>query len=90
VGLQPPVDCFSRHRLFPLQGGQLVWSFDLDGIAQMYDSYEGSSLWPFLARPQDGISVSFVRAERSAFRWCAAETPENQQPLVVINGHSAA
>jgi hypothetical protein len=59
-----------------LQGGQLVWAFDLDGIAQMYDSYEGSSLWPFLARPQDGISVSFVRAERSAFRWCAAESPE--------------
>lgn len=50
-----------------------MWSFDLDGIAQMYESYEGSSLWPFLQRPQDGISVSFVRAERSAFRWCAPD-----------------
>jgi len=46
-----------------------VWSFDLDGIAALYDSYEGSSLWPFLQQPQDGISVSFIRAERSAFRW---------------------
>jgi len=31
---------------------ELVWSFDLDGIAQMYSSYEHTSLWPFLREPQ--------------------------------------
>ena len=31
---------------------ELVWSFDLDGIAQMYQSYENTTLWPFLREPQ--------------------------------------
>ena len=31
---------------------ELVWSFDLGGIAQMYQSYENTSLWPFLRQPQ--------------------------------------
>jgi hypothetical protein len=40
---------------------ELVWSFDLDGIAEMYQSYEITSLWPFLREPQ--VS-SCTRAER--------------------------
>lgn len=75
--------------LVPMHGGQngggragqhsLVWSFDLDGIAAMYASYEATNLWRFLAEPQDGISVSFVRAERSAFRWGGGDESEIQR-----------
>lgn len=32
-------------------------------------SYETSDLWPLLAAPADGVTVSFVKAERSTFRW---------------------
>ena len=48
---------------------QLVWNFDLEGIAQMYRSYETFSLWNFLKKPAKGIYISFVRAEHSTFRW---------------------
>lgn len=53
---------------------QLYWSFDLDGIAEMYRSYEAHSLWGFLQKPADGIHVSFVRAEHSTFRWAGQVT----------------
>ena len=48
---------------------QLRWTFDLDGIADMYDSYEATSMWELLQQPPQGLSVDFVRAERSSFRW---------------------
>lgn len=32
-------------------------------------SYETADLWPLLATPADGVTVSFVKAERSTFRW---------------------
>lgn len=48
---------------------QLRWTFDLDGIAEMYDSYEATSMWELLQQPPQGLSVDFVRAERSSFRW---------------------
>lgn len=32
-------------------------------------SYETADLWPLLAAPADGVTVSFVKAERSTFRW---------------------
>jgi len=52
---------FSEHiakwvstNLRPMVEGrrELVWSFDLNGIAQMYESYESTSLWSFLRQPQ--------------------------------------
>ena len=53
---------------------QLTWSFDLDGIAEMYRSYESASLWGFLQKHADGIHISFVRAEHSTFRWAGQVT----------------
>lgn len=47
----------------------LQWTFDLDGIAELYNSYERSSLWGLLEEPPQGLAVDFVRAERSSFRW---------------------
>ncbi len=51
--------------------GGLTWAFDLDGIAEMYQSYESSSLWDLLAAPPQGLRVDFVKATRSAFSWGA-------------------
>jgi pimeloyl-ACP methyl ester carboxylesterase len=50
-------------------GGNLAWSFDLNGVADMYESYEGKSHWPLLQSPPKGLHVHFVRAENSSFRW---------------------
>jgi pimeloyl-ACP methyl ester carboxylesterase len=56
--------------LRPLSGSNgLRWTFDLEGIAEMYDSYEDTSLWELLEQPPQGLQVDFVRAERSNFRW---------------------
>lgn len=50
-----------------------MWTFDLKGIQDLYRSYEESDLWPFLLSPALGISVKFVRAERSTFTWAGDE-----------------
>ncbi|GLC36320.1 hypothetical protein PLESTB_000774300 [Pleodorina starrii] len=49
--------------------GPLTWGFDLDGIADMYSSYESTALWDVVQRPPEGLSLDFVKAERSTFRW---------------------
>jgi len=45
------------------------WAFDLEGISEMYASYEGTDLWPMVANRPKGLSLGFVRAEQSAFLW---------------------
>ncbi|KAG2489158.1 hypothetical protein HYH03_012384 [Edaphochlamys debaryana] len=50
-------------------GGPLTWTFDLEGIAEMYRSYEASQQWDLVTRPPEGLSLDFVRAERSAYHW---------------------
>lgn len=49
-------------------GGGWTWQFDLHGIAQLYASYEATSLWPLLEAPPQGLRLDFVKAERSTFR----------------------
>lgn len=46
-----------------------VWNFDLNGIEELYKSYETSSLWPLLYSPPEGLKIDFIRAEQSQFRW---------------------
>lgn len=57
----------------PLPGGprthNLAWTFNLEGVADMYASYETTSLWPLLQAPPQGLSLDFVRAEHSSLRW---------------------
>lgn len=48
---------------------QLSWTFNLDGIREMYEDYEETSMWPFLQSPSPGYRVSFVRAEKSSYKW---------------------
>jgi len=49
------------------------WVFNLNGIKQMYESYESSDLWNVIERPPQGLSIDFVKAERSTFRWAGAD-----------------
>lgn len=50
-------------------GGALEWTFDLDGIAQMYENYEATNLWPMVENVPEGVKIEFLRAERSLHRW---------------------
>jgi hypothetical protein len=81
AGFTKPVAQWVTTNLRPAPGSrQLRWTFDLDGIAEMYDSYEASSMWELLQQPPQGLSVDFVRAERSSFRW-EGGVVENLQAL---------
>jgi pimeloyl-ACP methyl ester carboxylesterase len=45
------------------------WTFDLDGIAELYQSYEETNLWNFVENLPRGVHVNFLKAERSLHRW---------------------
>lgn len=72
-GFSSPVAAWAASNLTPLDASDrsrgFIWSFDLDGIAQMYKSYVSTDLWPLLTAPAEGIKLSFVKAENSTFRW---------------------
>lgn len=73
-GFSDPIARWVATNLRPATGSRggnanLVWSFDLEGIASMYESYEHKSHWRLLEAPPQGLSVHFVRAEHSSFRW---------------------
>ncbi|KAK9929979.1 hypothetical protein M0R45_027041 [Rubus argutus] len=45
------------------------WTFDLNGIAEMYQSYEETNLWQIVEDVPQGVHVNFLKAERSLHRW---------------------
>lgn len=45
------------------------WVFDLEGIAEMYQSYEETNLWKLVENMPRGVHVNFLKAERSLHRW---------------------
>lgn len=45
------------------------WVFDLEGIAEMYQSYEETNLWRVVEDVPRGVHVNFLKAERSLHRW---------------------
>ncbi|XP_065881991.1 uncharacterized protein [Euphorbia lathyris] len=45
------------------------WVFDLEGISEMYRSYEETNLWKFVENLPRGVHVNFLKAERSLHRW---------------------
>ncbi|XP_006826200.3 protein ABHD11, partial [Amborella trichopoda] len=49
-------------------GEQMVWSFDLNGAVEMFNSYWKESYWPLLENPPQGLEIKVVRAEKSD-RW---------------------
>ncbi|KAL5713249.1 hypothetical protein ACHQM5_015344 [Ranunculus cassubicifolius] len=49
------------------------WIFDLNGIADMYKSYEDTNLWNIVDEVPQGVHVNFLRAERSLHRWAVED-----------------
>ncbi|KAH9725452.1 AB hydrolase-1 domain-containing protein [Citrus sinensis] len=45
------------------------WVFDLEGIAEMYQSYDETNLWKLVENLPQGVHVNFLKAERSLHRW---------------------
>ncbi|CAL1409856.1 unnamed protein product [Linum trigynum] len=45
------------------------WMFDLEGISEMYHSYEETNLWKFVENVPRGVHLNFLKAERSLHRW---------------------
>lgn len=75
-GFSEAVSRWVATNLRPVDGRyshKLVWTFDLAGIAEMYDSYEETQLWDLLRSPPRGLTVDFVRAEHSNFRWAGGD-----------------
>lgn len=74
-GFSLPIARWTSTNLQPVDGDHrlLTWTFDLQGIYDMYRSYEESCLWDFLLQPAQGICVNFVRAEHSSFKWAGKD-----------------
>ncbi|MFS7983676.1 putative palmitoyl-CoA hydrolase [Helianthus anomalus] len=49
------------------------WMFNLDGIAEMYQSYEDTNLWGVVEDVPRGVHVNFLKAERSLHRWALGD-----------------
>ena len=49
--------------------GAVTWSFDIEGIRQLYSAFEAQDMWPALEGRAQGVDIHFVRAERSPFLW---------------------
>lgn len=72
AGFSPGVASWMTTNLRPINGAtgrNLAFTFDLDGVEEMYRSYESTDLWPLVAKPPEGLKLDFVRAERSDYRW---------------------
>lgn len=76
---------WASTNLRPLHGDnrKLVWNFNLEGIRDMYESYEASNLWPFITDTAQGLRVHFVKAEHSTFRWAGPE-----ETVITSYGHA--
>ena len=68
-GFSAPVAQWMTTNLRSTSEQGFEWTFDLKGIEELYRSYESSSLWPLLQAPPEGLSIHFVRAQHSHFRW---------------------
>jgi pimeloyl-ACP methyl ester carboxylesterase len=97
AGFSAPVARWMTTNLRPaVPGGSaardLAWTFDVDGLADMYRSYEAADLWPLLESPPQGLRVDFVRAEGSTFRWAGPDRERLEQlghrvHVLVRSGH---
>ncbi|XP_057793721.1 uncharacterized protein LOC131010287 isoform X2 [Salvia miltiorrhiza] len=47
----------------------LSWAFNLNGISEMYQSYEETNLWKLVEDVPRGVHINFLKAERSLHRW---------------------
>ncbi|GJP54595.1 hypothetical protein CLOM_g13667 [Closterium sp. NIES-68] len=66
------------------------WTFDLEGIAQMYSSYETTNLWHLVEDVPEGVHINFLRAERSLHRWARDDIRRIVGAEQEAMGHGAA
>lgn len=83
-GFSPSVANWMTTNLRQASSKGFTWKFDLDGVEQLYMSYERSSLWPLLYSPPEGLKIDFVRAENSHFKW----TDQLQGEIESLGGSS--
>ncbi|KAL6616502.1 hypothetical protein ACP70R_038772 [Stipagrostis hirtigluma subsp. patula] len=55
--------------LGPRSSSSFSWTFDLNGISEMYKSYEDTNLWRIVENVPRGVHINFLKAERSLHRW---------------------
>uniref|UniRef100_A0A1D1YB78 Putative esterase/lipase HI_0193 n=1 Tax=Anthurium amnicola TaxID=1678845 RepID=A0A1D1YB78_9ARAE len=58
-----------RRTGHPSSSPGFSWVFDLNGIADMYRSYEETNLWKVVEDVPRGVHINFLKAERSLHRW---------------------
>ncbi|KAL2611414.1 hypothetical protein R1flu_023106 [Riccia fluitans] len=69
-GFSPTIAQWMTTNLRPAENSEgFSWVFDLDTIADMYQSYENTNLWPMVEGVPEGVHIDFLRAERSLHRW---------------------
>ncbi|XP_076953663.1 uncharacterized protein LOC143627820 [Bidens hawaiensis] len=57
----------------PNSSSGFSWIFNLNGIAEMYQSYEDTNLWGVVEDLPRGVHVNFLKAERSLHRWALGD-----------------
>lgn len=58
-----------RSKGFESISPSFSWVFDLNGISDMYRSYEETNMWKVVEDVPRGVHVNFLKAERSLHRW---------------------
>ncbi|KAM3334481.1 hypothetical protein ACQJBY_029105 [Aegilops geniculata] len=53
----------------PRSSPSYSWIFNLNGISEMYKSYEDTNLWRIVENVPRGVHINFLKAERSLHRW---------------------
>ncbi|KAH7352098.1 hypothetical protein KP509_19G029800 [Ceratopteris richardii] len=70
-GFSAAVAQWMTTNLKPVEGAYpaFTWSLNLQGISEMYQSYEATDLWHVVEDITQGVHCNFLRAERSLHRW---------------------
>ncbi|CAA6660210.1 unnamed protein product [Spirodela intermedia] len=63
------VEALLREGFSPDVSQVFLLVFDLNGISDMYRSYEETNLWKVVEDVPRGVHVNFLKAERSLHRW---------------------
>lgn len=58
-----------QNRINGTSSSSFSWVFDLNGIAEMYQSYEDTNMWKIVEDVPRGVHINFLKAERSLHRW---------------------
>ncbi|KAL2513373.1 alpha/beta-Hydrolases superfamily protein [Abeliophyllum distichum] len=62
-----------QTRINGTSSSSFYWVFDLNGIAEMYQSYEDTNMWKIVEDVPRGVHINFLKAERSLHRWATED-----------------